>query len=82
MKTLNSQLLEGVDVLAAVVDTKRFGRAAEALDMSQSGVSRVIARLETRLGIRVFERTTRNVRLTEAGRNVYPQILPPHSFCR
>ncbi|MCI3205962.1 MULTISPECIES: LysR family transcriptional regulator [Pandoraea] len=76
MKTLNSQLLEGVDVLAAVVDTKSFGRAAEALDMSQSGVSRVIARLETRLGIRVFERTTRNVRLTEAGRNFYEQVMP------
>lgn len=76
VKTLNSQLLEGVDVLAAVVDTKSFGRAAEALDMSQSGVSRVIARLETRLGIRVFERTTRVVRLTQEGRRFYEQVMP------
>ncbi|NWA27980.1 LysR family transcriptional regulator [Pseudomonas gingeri] len=76
MRTFNKQMLEGVDVMAAVVDTKSFGLAAEALDMSQSGVSRAIARLETRLGIRVFERTTRSVRLTDEGRHFYEQVMP------
>ena len=64
MRLLGTQLLEGVDVMAAVVDARSFGGAAEILDMSQSGVSRAVARLETRLGIRVFERTTRSVSYT------------------
>ncbi|NWB28907.1 LysR family transcriptional regulator [Pseudomonas gingeri] len=76
MKAFSSRLLEGVDVLAAVVDTRSFGAAAEVLDMSQSGVSRAIARLEARLGIRVFERTTRSVRLTDEGRRFYEQVMP------
>jgi len=76
MSVFNSQLLEGVDVMAAVVDTKSFGAAAEMLDMSQSGVSRAVARLEKRLGIRVFERTTRSVRLTDEGREFYEQVMP------
>ena len=76
MRALSSQLLEGVDVMAAVVDTLSFGAAAEVLDMSQSGVSRAIARLEARLGIRVFERTTRSVRLTDEGREFYQQVMP------
>lgn len=76
MRLLGTQLLEGVDVMAAVVDARSFGGAAEILDMSQSGVSRAIARLETRLGIRVFERTTRSVRLTDEGRAFYEQVMP------
>lgn len=73
---VSPQLLEGVDAMAAVVDARSFGGAAEALDMSQSGVSRAIARLEARLGIRVFERTTRSVRLTDEGRHFYEQVMP------
>lgn len=76
MPTFSSQLLEGVDVMAAIVDTRSFGGAAEVLDMSQSGISRAVARLEARLGIRVFERTTRSVRLTEEGRHFYEQVMP------
>lgn len=76
MRAFSPQLLEGVDVMAAVVDTRSFGGAAHVLDMSQSGVSRAIARLETRLGIRIFERTTRSVRLTEEGRHFYEQVMP------
>ncbi|MBB5370232.1 MULTISPECIES: LysR family transcriptional regulator [unclassified Janthinobacterium] len=76
MRALSSQLLEGVDVMAAVVDTRSFNGAAEVLDMSQSGVSRAVARLEARLGIRIFERTTRSVRLTDEGRHFYEQVMP------
>lgn len=76
MSAFSSHLLEGVDVMAAVVDTRSFGGAGELLDMSQSGVSRAIARLEARLGIRVFERTTRSVRLTDEGRHFYEQVMP------
>jgi DNA-binding transcriptional LysR family regulator len=76
MTTLGTQLLEGIDVMAAVVDTASFSRAGEMLDMSQSGVSRAVARLEARVGIRVFERTTRSVRLTDEGRRFYEQVMP------
>lgn len=76
MSAFSKQLLEGLDVMAAIVDTRSFGKAAEIVDMSQSGVSRAIARLEARLGIRLFERTTRQVRLTDEGRRFYEEVMP------
>ena len=76
MTEISTQLLEGVAVMAAVVDARSFGGAGEALDMSQSGVSRAVARLEARLGIRLFERTTRSVRLTDEGRRFHDQVMP------
>ncbi|MCK9684092.1 LysR family transcriptional regulator [Scleromatobacter humisilvae] len=76
MAETGTQLLEGVAVMAAVVDARSFNGAGEALDMSQSGVSRAVARLEARLGIRLFERTTRSVRLTDEGRRFHEQVMP------
>ena len=76
MNSLTPQLLDGFRVMVAVVDARSFGRAGEALDMSQSGVSRAVARLEQRLAIRLFDRTTRSVRLTDEGRRFYDRVLP------
>ena len=76
MAEISTQLLEGLAVMAAVVDARSFNGAGEALDMSQSGVSRAVARLEARLGIRLFERTTRSVRLTDEGRRFHEQVMP------
>jgi DNA-binding transcriptional LysR family regulator len=72
----DARLTSGMGVLSAVVDSGSFVRAAEALDMTQSGVSRAIARLEARLGIRLFDRTTRSVKLTDEGRRLYEDIAP------
>lgn len=70
---LDDRLLNGVSVLAAVVEAGSFVRAAETLGITQPAVSRVIARLEGRIGVRLLDRTTRSVTLTEEGRRLYEE---------
>lgn len=65
MKTLDP--LAGVSAFIAVSETLNFGAAAERLGMSRATVSAQIGELEKRLGVRLFQRSTRHVRLTEAG---------------
>jgi DNA-binding transcriptional LysR family regulator len=72
----DSRLLNGVGVLAAVVESGNFARAAEALGLTPSGVSRAVARLEMRLGVRLFDRTPRAVTLTDDGHRFHAQIGP------
>jgi len=74
--SFDARLASGMGVLSAVVDTGSFVKAAEVLDMTQSGVSRAVARLESRLGIRLFDRTTRSVKLTDEGRRLYEEVAP------
>lgn len=74
--SFDTRLLDGVGVVMAIVDHGSFVRAAETLDMTQSGVSRAVARLEARLGIRLFDRTTRSVTLTDDGRRFHEEITP------
>jgi DNA-binding MarR family transcriptional regulator len=56
---------------AAVVDHSGFSAAARSLNLPKSSVSRHVGRLEDRLGVRLLERSTRNVRLTEIGSSYY-----------
>jgi DNA-binding transcriptional LysR family regulator len=51
-------------------------RAAEALALTPSGVGRAIARLEARVGVRLLERTTRSMTLTDEGRRFYEEVGP------
>ena len=52
---------------AAVVDAGSFVRAADALQISKTAVSRLVADLEARLGVRLLHRTTRRLSLTTEG---------------
>jgi len=72
----DGRLLSGVSVFMAVVEAGTIARAAEALAMSPSGVSRTLARLEQRVGARLLARTTRSLSLTDEGRRFYEQVGP------
>ncbi len=58
----------------AVVETGAFNRAADQLDASAAAVSRRISALESALGAKLLNRTTRQIDLTEAGRQFYTDI--------
>lgn len=49
----------------------------EHLGLTQSGVSRAVQRLEQQLKVRLFERSSRAVKLTDEGRSFYESIVPP-----
>jgi DNA-binding transcriptional LysR family regulator len=74
--SFDTRLLTGAGVLAAVTETGNFARAAEMLGLTPSGVSRAVARLETRVGVRLFNRSPREVTLTEEGRRFHTQVVP------
>lgn len=57
-----------MSVFVAVGEEEGFAAAARRLDLSPAAVTRAIAALEEKLGVKLLLRTTRNVRLTEAGR--------------
>lgn len=58
---------EEMRAFAAVVDAGSFVRAADALDLSKTAVSRLVGDLEARLGVRLLHRTTRKLSLTGEG---------------
>jgi DNA-binding transcriptional LysR family regulator len=68
--------LDDLGVLRAAVEAGTFVRAGEALGLTQSAVSRAIARLEERVGVRMFRRTARSVSLTDDGLSFYESIAP------
>ncbi|MGY4254434.1 DNA-binding transcriptional LysR family regulator [Bradyrhizobium sp. USDA 4516] len=74
MDEVDGRLVGGLVVLAALADARSFGRAAERLGMTQSGVSKAIAKLEARLDARLVHRTSRAVELTEEGRALCERV--------
>src|SRR5882757_9670716 len=59
--------LDAMQAFVAVADLQGFAPAARKLGLSPSGVTRLIAALEERLGARLLQRTTRSVTLTDTG---------------
>jgi len=62
--------LNSLAIFAKVVEAKGFAKAARRLNMPLSTVSRRVAELEDQLGVRLLERSTRNLRLTDVGAEV------------
>lgn len=65
-----------LDAVIAVARRKSFRAAAMELQISTTALSNLIAKFERQLGIRLFNRTTRSVSLTDAGRTFVEQIGP------
>ena len=59
--------LQAIEVFVRVVDAGSFTRAAESLRLPRSSVSTIVQRLEAHLGVRLLQRTTRRMQLTDEG---------------
>src|SRR5579864_9351030 len=63
--------LLAMETFVAVVDSGSFYAAARRLNVGQPAVSKLVAQLEDRLGVKLLVRTTRGLTATEAGLNYY-----------
>jgi DNA-binding transcriptional LysR family regulator len=68
--------LDGIATFVAVADAKGFRAAGKQLGVSGAAVSQALRRMEDRLGVALVQRTTRSVRLTEAGERLYAAVRP------
>ena len=63
--------IQQIIVFLCVAEYEGFAKASDYLHMTQSAVSKSVAKMEKELGIELFQRTTREIHLTEAGQNLY-----------
>lgn len=71
----DSSLFDGMVVFVRTVECGSFSKAAELLGHSASYVSKEISKLESRLGVRLLNRTTRSITLTSAGKQYFERSL-------
>src|SRR5436190_22748190 len=81
--------IDAMQAFVTVADLQGFAPAARKLGLSPSGVTRLIAALEERLGARLLQRTTRSVTLTDAGsrylertRRILADVAEPEAAAR
>jgi DNA-binding transcriptional LysR family regulator len=72
--TVERDTFAGMAAFLAAVDEGSFSRAATKLGLTPSGVSKLIARLEQRLDVQLFHRTTRRIQLTELGSFYFERV--------
>ena len=68
--------IDALKIFVSVVDKGSFAAVARDLDQDPSSVSRMIRSLEQQLGLRLFQRTTRKLTLSEAGAIYYDRVQP------
>jgi len=68
--------LNDIRLFIHVIEQNSFTAAAEQLNLQKSTISRRIAQLEDELGVRLLQRTTRKLSLTEEGHDLYQRCLP------
>src|SRR5262245_28229625 len=68
---LEDVMLGSLELFCLAAELQSFTAAAQAAGRNPAAVSRSIARLEDRLGVRLFVRTTRRIHLTEGGRTYF-----------
>jgi DNA-binding transcriptional LysR family regulator len=73
---MSRQGLVGLDAVLAIARRGSFRAAALELEMSTTALSNAVGKLERQLGVRLFNRTTRSVSLTDAGRGFVGQVGP------
>lgn len=66
---------QDIEVFVQVVNSGSFAKAAEALELNPSAVSRRISQLERRLGVQLLSRTTRSLSLTDVGKSYFNRCL-------
>lgn len=69
----DAPMLGGIELFCYSAEAESFTIAAARAGITPAAVSRAVGRLEARLGVRLFARTTRQVRLTDEGRTYYAQ---------
>lgn len=74
---MQTDLAIHLDAFVASADGGSFSSAARRLGLTPAAVSKSVARLEAGLGVRLFQRTTRSLRLTEEGERLYRQVRQP-----
>src|SRR5262245_23604445 len=65
--------LRDLEIVVALSEELHFGRTAERVHLSQPALTQALARLESRLGAQLFERSSRRVALTPAGAALVPR---------
>lgn len=70
-----SEQLKGISVFVTVVEAGSFSLAASRLHLSRSAVGKTMSQLEQRLGVQLFQRTTRSLTLTDDGALFYEHCL-------
>lgn len=65
-----------IEALLTLAEELHFGRTAERLHVSTARISQTIAKLERRVGVPLFDRTSRRVELTAAGRRLHERLRP------
>ncbi len=73
---MERQQLSDLTIFAEVARAKGFRAAASRLNLQAGSISEAVQRFEDRLGVRLFERSTRSVALTAAGERLYSRSLP------